>query len=78
MGWGQWKVCPSPLARLEWRQQLGQWSPLKIKQCDIMLGARHSNLNLRDRAVGSCSDWHWGLGQVTQWTKFCLVALASC
>lgn len=48
---------------MEWYQQLGQWSPLKIKQCDIMQEACCRSLNLLTLV----------LGQVTQWTKFCLV-----
>lgn len=45
---GSGRSVSSPLARMEWCQQLGQRSPLQIKQCDIMLGACHRSLNLRE------------------------------
>lgn len=32
---------------MELCQQVGQRSPLKIKQPDVMLGARHGSLNMR-------------------------------
>lgn len=65
-----WEVCPSPLARMELCWQLGQQSPLKVKQPDVTLGVRCGSLNLTQGPLTP--------EQVTQWIKSCHITLASC
>lgn len=47
MGWGQWEVCLISLGQDGAVSAAGPVERIKIKQCDIMLGAHHRSLNLR-------------------------------
>lgn len=62
MGWGQWEVCLISLGRDGVVPAAGPVEPIE-NQCDIMQEACCRSLNLLTLV----------LGQVTQWTKFCLM-----
>lgn len=61
MGWGQWEVCLVSLGQDGAVSAAGPAEWIKIKQCDIMLGAHHRSLNLRQGLRGpphsGTGDW---------------------